>query len=65
MVVGMAVICALVAGVIIYKNQQNKVLYQSIAEKALPRTREVGSLLFAFREVRIQFRSLAIHGKSD
>ncbi len=65
MVVGIAIISPIVAGIIIYKNQQNSILYKSIAEKALPRTREMGSLLFSFREVRIHARSLAIRGNTQ
>ena len=51
-----------ISGIIIYKSSQTSQLYQSISDKSLPLTRELGSLLFNFREVRIQFRSLPIRG---
>ncbi len=64
LVIGIAIICPMVAGIITYKNNQNNVLYQAIAERQLPVTRDLGNLLFSFREVRIQVRSLAIRGNT-
>jgi len=65
LVLGISVMCPIIAGVIIYNNAETNEQYQIIANKSLPRTREMGEVLFNFRQVRIQFRSLVIKSNSS
>jgi methyl-accepting chemotaxis protein len=60
LILGISLISPIISGVIIYKNHSTIEEYQIIADRSLPRTREMGEVLFNFRQVRIQFRSLVI-----
>ena len=65
MVLCISLISPIVAGFIFYKNQETLEMYEVIANRSLPRTRQMGETLFLFRELRIQLRSLAIRSNTQ
>jgi methyl-accepting chemotaxis protein len=65
LVLGISMISPIILAIIIYKNNDTNKEYQIIADRSLPRTREMGEVLFNFRQVRLQFRSLAIRNNTS
>jgi methyl-accepting chemotaxis protein len=64
LVISISLISPIISGIIIFQNSKTNTQYQTIADKSLPRTRKMGEVLFNFRQVRIQFRSLALRNNS-
>lgn len=64
LVFAVSCLCPVIAGIIIYRNNQTVSDYNLIAERSLPRTRAMGAVLGDFRELRVQVRSLAIRGNT-
>lgn len=62
MILGVSLIGPVIAGIIIFRNNETSALYKVIAQESLPRTRQMGTVLFSFRQVRLLVRDLAARG---
>lgn len=59
-----SMVCPVVAGIIIYRNNATLTEFKKIADESLPRTGQMGAVLATFRQLRIEVRSLALKGNS-
>ncbi len=62
--VGIALIVPLVSGFLFYESTQTNRIFLSVADETLPRVQALGSLLFRFRQIRIEVRSIPFIGNS-
>lgn len=64
LVLCIAIVCPVVAGIIIMRNNSTINIFKTITDESLPRTRQMGNVLSGFRQLRIEVRSLPVRGNT-